>query len=77
MQVTDETIECVCENNAVLEGVRLVVHFHDNSGSYPVMGPDDVDVISTFGVQNKIDFVSLSYCRSAQDVMDCRKLLDR
>ena len=28
-----------------------------------------------FVIKNKIDFVSVSFCRSAQDVIDCRKAL--
>lgn len=43
----------------------------------PILSEKDIEAIRTFGKDHKIHFVSLSYCRSAEDVRDCRSFLDR
>ncbi|CAD7700000.1 unnamed protein product [Ostreobium quekettii] len=75
-KVTKDTVECTCNNAAILEGLRLTIHFMGTPSKGPILSDSDVDVIKTWGVQNKIDFLSLSFCRGAEDVKTCRKLLD-
>ncbi len=73
-QVTDTDITCVVENGGPIKdhkGVNVPgVHL-----SMPYMSPQDRDDI-LFGIQEDFDFIAASFCRSAQDVMEIRRLLD-
>lgn len=68
---------CTCENNTELEGPSLILTFCDILSPFPILSQYDIDVIKTLGVQHKVDYISLSFCRNANDIIECRKLLDK
>ncbi|CAD7705116.1 unnamed protein product [Ostreobium quekettii] len=75
-KVTKDTLECTCNNAAVLEGLRLIVHFAGAPSKGPILSDSDVEVIKSWGLHSKVDFLSLSFCRGSDDVKTCRELLD-
>ena len=73
---SDRECLCICHNDARLEGVMLTVHFSGVTNPIPTFSEDDVEDIMTWGKKNEIDFLSISFCRCAKDVMYARQLLD-
>ena len=55
----------------------LTVHFSGVTNPIPTFSDDDVEDIMTWGKKNEIDFLSISFCRSKEDVLYARELLDR
>lgn len=74
---SDSEVVCICHNAARLEGVMLTVHFSGVTNPIPTFSDDDVEDIMTWGKKNEIDFLSISFCRSKEDVLYARELLDR
>jgi pyruvate kinase len=68
---------CVVCNSCVLEGVQLTVHVGGMKNSAPILSEQDCAVLADFGVRNSIDFVALSFTRTAEDVREARATLDR
>ena len=56
----------------------LTVHFSGEGVTNPIptFSEDDVEDIKTWGKKNEIDFLSISFCSSADDVAYARSLLD-
>ena len=54
----------------------LTVHISNVKNSMPCLTESDKDAITTWGKSNDIDFLSLSFCRSAADVRAARSTLD-
>lgn len=77
--VHGNTALCKCNNTCVLEGLQLTVHIANfvSPNPEPILTPEDIVALRQWGKPNNIDYVSLSFCRCAQDVMDCRAALDR
>ncbi|QDZ23690.1 pyruvate kinase [Chloropicon primus] len=75
--LSDSEVVCICHNDARLEGVMLTVHLSGVSNPIPTFTDDDVEDILTWGKKNEIDFLSVSFCKSAEDVLYARELLDR
>ena len=76
-EVVDQAnIICVCHNDAMLEGVMLTVHFSGISNPIPSFSEDDIEDITTWGKKNEIDFLSISFCKSKEDVLKGREILD-
>ena len=75
--VSDSDVVCVCHNNARLEGVMLTVHFSGVTNPIRTFNEDDIEDITTWGKKNEIDFLSISFCRSAEDVLYAREILDK
>jgi pyruvate kinase len=79
-------IRCVAQNNANLVGVLTVLvshrefelhlHDHDLNRDLPLMSSHDIDCLRTFGADFEIDFLTLSYSNSAEDVWSARQTLD-
>ena len=86
VSVTDTDIICKAENSASLVGVltilvshrefELTTHSQDLNEQIPLMTEQDLDFIRTFGKEFEIDYLSLSYCNAAADVMKAREILD-
>jgi len=81
--VTDTEVHCVAQNSAVLEGLLCVFHAERSTGNalsnvqneLPLLSDWDKHCIQALGAEFEIDFISLSYCRSAEDVRECRAYL--
>ena len=73
-EVSDTDIVCTVKNDGTIKtkkGVNVPgVHL-----SMPYMSAQDrADIL--FGIQEGFDFIAASFCRTAQDVMEIRRLLD-
>ncbi len=79
-------IRCVAQNSANLVGVLTVLvshrqfelasHDHDLNRDLPLMSTHDIECLRTFGAEFEIDFLTLSYSNSAEDVWSARQTLD-
>ncbi|KAK9289573.1 hypothetical protein L1049_007729 [Liquidambar formosana] len=67
-EVKGEDVVCVIKNSATLTGSLFTLHASQIRIDLPTLSDQDKEVISTWGVRNKIDFLSLSYTRHAEDV---------
>ncbi|KAL3326871.1 hypothetical protein AABB24_037529, partial [Solanum stoloniferum] len=76
-QVTGDDVICVVKNSATLAGSMFTLHASQVHIDMPTLTDKDKEVISTWGVQNKIDFISLSYTRHAEDVREAREFLSK
>ncbi|MDD3335752.1 MAG: pyruvate kinase [Eubacteriales bacterium] len=70
--VTSTEIVCVVNNDGVVSD-RKSVNVPDVELSMPYISEKDRDDI-VFGVQQGVDFVAASFTRSAQDILDIRKI---
>ncbi|KAF2289799.1 hypothetical protein GH714_038679 [Hevea brasiliensis] len=76
-EVKDSDVICVIKNSATLAGSLFTLHASQIRIDLPTLSDKDKEVISTWGVQNKIDFLSLSYTRHAEDVRQARECLSK
>ncbi|XP_028116742.1 pyruvate kinase 1, cytosolic-like [Camellia sinensis] len=74
-EVNGEDVVCVIKNTATLAGSLFTLHASQIHIDLPTLSEKDKEVISTWGVKNKIDFLSLSYTRHAEDVREAREFL--
>ncbi|XP_057798832.1 pyruvate kinase 2, cytosolic-like [Salvia miltiorrhiza] len=74
-EVKGEDVVCLIKNSATLAGPLYTLHASGIRIDLPTLTDKDKEVISTWGVQNKIDFLSLSYARRAEDVRHAREFL--
>ncbi|KAK6943940.1 Pyruvate kinase, barrel [Dillenia turbinata] len=70
-------VVCVVKNSATLAGSLFTLHASQIHIDLPTLSEKDKEVISTWGVRNKIDFLSLSYTRHAEDVRQAREHLSK
>uniref|UniRef100_A0A5B7CF53 Pyruvate kinase n=1 Tax=Davidia involucrata TaxID=16924 RepID=A0A5B7CF53_DAVIN len=77
VEVKGEDVVCVIKNTATLAGSLFTLHASQIRIDLPTLSDKDKEVISTWGVQNKIDFLSLSYTRHAEDVREAREYLSK
>ncbi|KAH0632459.1 hypothetical protein KY290_038606 [Solanum tuberosum] len=74
-QVKGDDVVCIVKNSATLTGSLFTLHAAQIHIDLPTLSDKDKKVISTWGVQNKIDFLSLSFTRHAKDVREAREFL--
>ncbi|XAR69691.1 Pyruvate kinase [Bertholletia excelsa] len=74
-EVKGEDVVCVIKNTATLAGSLFTLHASQVHIDMPTLSDKDKEVISTWGLKNKIDFLSLSYTRHAEDVRQAREFL--
>ncbi|XP_047967333.1 pyruvate kinase 2, cytosolic-like [Salvia hispanica] len=74
-EVKGEDVVCRIKNSATLAGPLYTLHVAGIHIDLPTLTDKDKEVISTWGVRNKIDFLSLSYARRAEDVRHAREFL--
>ncbi|XP_047312091.1 pyruvate kinase 1, cytosolic [Impatiens glandulifera] len=74
-EVKGQDVVCVIKNTATLTGSLFTLHASQVHIDLPTLSNRDKEVISTWGVKNKIDFISLSYTRHAEDVRETRDFL--
>ena len=70
--LTASEIVCIVNNDGVISD-RKSVNVPDVDLSMPYLSPKDREDIA-FGVKNGVDFVAASFTRSAEDILDVRKL---
>ncbi|KAK7396629.1 hypothetical protein VNO78_17766 [Psophocarpus tetragonolobus] len=76
-EVTELDVVCTIKNSATLAGSLFTLHASRVHIDLPTLTDKDKEVISTWGVKNKIDFLSLSYTRHAEDVRQAREFLSK
>ncbi|PQQ05734.1 pyruvate kinase 1 cytosolic-like isoform X2 [Prunus yedoensis var. nudiflora] len=74
-EVNGEEVVCLIKNSATLSGPLYTLHVSQIRIDLPTLTDKDKEVISTWGVRNNIDFLSLSYTRHAEDVRHVRTVL--
>ncbi|KAL3633810.1 hypothetical protein CASFOL_022572 [Castilleja foliolosa] len=74
-EVKDNDVVCMIKNSATLAGPLYTLHVSQIRIDLPTLTDKDKEVISTWGRRNKIDFLSLSYARRAEDVIHAREFL--
>ena len=71
---TETDVLCLVENGGLVKD-RKGVNVPGVHLSMPYMSAQDrADIL--FGIQEGFDFIAASFCRTAQDVMEIRRLLD-
>ncbi|BFG21172.1 hypothetical protein CerSpe_074460 [Prunus speciosa] len=76
-EVNGEEVVCLIKNSATLSGPLYTLHVSQIRIDLPTLTDKDKEVISTWGVCNNIDFLSLSYTRHAEDVRLAREFLSK
>uniref|UniRef100_A0A6N2M131 Pyruvate kinase n=1 Tax=Salix viminalis TaxID=40686 RepID=A0A6N2M131_SALVM len=67
-EVNGEDVVCLVKNSATLSGPLYTLHVSQIHIDLPTLTDKDKEVISTWGVRNNIDILSLSCTRHAEDV---------
>ncbi|KAL1813264.1 hypothetical protein DCAR_0625562 [Daucus carota subsp. sativus] len=75
--VDNDDVACTVKNTATLTGALFTLHACQVRIEMPTLSDKDKEVISTWGAQNKIDFLSLSFTRHAEDVREAREFLSK
>ncbi|CAD5178137.1 unnamed protein product [Musa acuminata subsp. malaccensis] len=76
-EVKGADVVCIIKNTATLAGSLFTLHVSQIHIDLPTLSEADKTAISTWGVRNKIDFLSLSYTRHAEDVRQAREFLSK
>ncbi|PIA54821.1 hypothetical protein AQUCO_00901013v1 [Aquilegia coerulea] len=76
-EVKGADVVCVIKNSATLAGSLFTLHVSQIHIDLPTLTEKDKEIISTWGVKNKIDFISLSFTRDAEDVRQAREFLSK
>ncbi|KAK4754548.1 hypothetical protein SAY87_002652 [Trapa incisa] len=76
-QVDGEDVVCLVKTSATLAASLYVIHVSQIRIDVPTLTDKDKEVISTWGVRNNIDFLSLSYTRHAEDIRQTREFLKK
>lgn len=82
-QVVGPDVICEAQNDAVLDGLLTVFHGERSSDNLlnvqnelPLLSEYDRECLSNLALDYEIDFLSLSYTRSGEDVKEARAFLD-
>ncbi|XP_057470599.1 pyruvate kinase 1, cytosolic-like [Actinidia eriantha] len=76
-EMNEEDVVCLIKNSATLSGPLYTLHVSQIRIDLPTLTDKDKEVISTWGVRNNMDFLSLSYTRHAEDVRHARDFLSK
>ncbi|XP_048442024.1 pyruvate kinase 1, cytosolic [Pyrus x bretschneideri] len=76
-EVNGEDVVCLIKNSATLAGSLYTLNVSQIRIDLPTLTDKDKEIISTWGVRNTIDFLSLSYTRHAEDVRHARMFLSK
>ncbi|KAL4856085.1 ATP-dependent DNA helicase PIF1 [Chlorella vulgaris] len=82
VDVAESEVTCVASNDAVLDGVLSVVLCHGEDEDFqsdfglPLVTEHDVECMKRMGRDFEIDYVSVSFCNSVDDLYSMRHLLD-
>jgi pyruvate kinase len=78
VQAVDEAkgcVSCVVANACALEGVQLSVHVGNMRNEAPILSASDREAVARWAAPNAVDFLAVSYCRSAADIEAARACL--
>ncbi|KAL0557239.1 hypothetical protein IC582_005761 [Cucumis melo] len=75
-EVKGDDVGCVVKNSATLVGTMYTLHAAESHIDLPTLTEKD-RIIATWGVKNKIDFLSLSHARHVEDVRQARQFLSK
>ncbi|KAH1230267.1 Pyruvate kinase 1, cytosolic [Glycine max] len=75
-EVKGEDVTCLVKNTATLSGSLFTAHVSQIHIDLPTLADKDKEVISTWGVRNNIDFLSL-YTRHVEDIRHAREFLSK
>ncbi|ESW15834.1 hypothetical protein PHAVU_007G106100 [Phaseolus vulgaris] len=75
-EVDGDDVACLVRNTATLSGPLFTVHISQIHIDLPSLTDKDKEVISTWGVRNNIDILSL-YTRQAEDIRHAREFLSK
>ncbi|XP_050938482.1 pyruvate kinase 2, cytosolic-like isoform X2 [Cucumis melo] len=86
-EVKGDDVGCVVKNSATLVGTMYTLHAAESHIDLPTLTEKDrvtffsflfvMPIIATWGVKNKIDFLSLSHARHVEDVRQARQFLSK
>ncbi|KAG5533101.1 hypothetical protein RHGRI_027362 [Rhododendron griersonianum] len=76
-EVSGDDVVCLIKNSATLSGQLYTLHVSQIRIDLPTLTDKDKEVISTWGVKNNVDFLTLSYTRDAEDVRHARNYLSK
>ncbi|KAE8038734.1 hypothetical protein FH972_011212 [Carpinus fangiana] len=76
-EVNGDDVVCLIKNSATLSGTLYTLHVSQIRIDLPTLTDKDKEVISTWGAQNNIDFLSLSYTRHAEDIRHAREFISK
>eukprot|EP00191_Tetraselmis_sp_GSL018_P014592 CAMPEP_0177587594 /NCGR_PEP_ID=MMETSP0419_2-20121207/5743_1 /TAXON_ID=582737 /ORGANISM="Tetraselmis sp., Strain GSL018" /LENGTH=602 /DNA_ID=CAMNT_0019077671 /DNA_START=248 /DNA_END=2054 /DNA_ORIENTATION=+ len=83
VDVSDTDIVCELESDASMSGLLTIFHVERSSHSVsnlqntlPALMESDIEALRQLKDEFDIDWLCLSYARSAQDVLDARQILD-
>ncbi|GMG99459.1 hypothetical protein Nepgr_001299 [Nepenthes gracilis] len=76
-EINGEDVVCLVKDSATLSGHLYTLHVPQIWIDLPTLTEKDKEVISTWGVRNNIDFLSLSIARHAEDVRHARDFLSK
>ncbi|RDX99707.1 Pyruvate kinase 1, cytosolic, partial [Mucuna pruriens] len=75
-EVDGDDVTCLVKNTATLSGSLYTLHVSQIRIDLPTLTDKDKEVISTWGVRNNIDFLSL-YTRHVEDIRHAREFLSK
>ncbi|XP_061349334.1 pyruvate kinase 1, cytosolic-like [Gastrolobium bilobum] len=75
-EVDGDDVTCLVKNSATLSGSLYTLHVSQIRIDLPTLTDKDKEVISSWGVRNNIDFLSL-YTRHTEDVRHAREFLSK
>uniref|UniRef100_A0A1D1YGS9 Pyruvate kinase n=1 Tax=Anthurium amnicola TaxID=1678845 RepID=A0A1D1YGS9_9ARAE len=75
IETDGQDVICLVKNSATLAGFLFTIHVAQVHVNLPTLTDTDKQVISTWGCPNKVDIISLSYTRHAEDVRELRGFL--
>ncbi|KAM0940593.1 putative pyruvate kinase [Dioscorea sansibarensis] len=76
IETNGEDIICLVKNSATLAGFIFTMHVSQVHIDLPTLSSFDKQVISTWGLHNEVDIISLSYTRHIEDVRELRAFLE-
>lgn len=76
-EIKGEDVICLIKNSATLSGSLYTLHVSQIRINQPTLTKKDKEVIRTWGAQNKIDFLTLSYTRHVEDIREAREFLSK
>ncbi len=76
-------VTCVANNDTTLDGLLTIFHterstdsLHNVQNELPILTPADEEAIISLASEFELDFISLSFTRSLEDVIAVREFLD-
>ena len=82
-KIEGDDVYCTANNHANLDGLVTIFHTERSSDTLnnvqndlPIMTEDDKSNIKDLSVEFEVDFISLSFTRSGEDIQSAREFLD-